>query len=147
MMHHDEQPPSAIERRLVYRCLLESGILIGSEADIWTSVRAHQALETMRICIAEIHDLVLKGQAVLPAAIKLGAKDLWQRTGWPSHRFALDEVADFLVNDSEARRHWENSVPDDRFPHTCPLCKRSAAFVGFNSVECKAKCTTSSSRH
>lgn len=135
--------PNAVERTLIARCLLNEGILIGSPSEIWSHPYSTRTLITWRECMEAIGVLTATKHAVHPSHIKSIVMRQRSADDIPLH---LDEVADFLVKDNEARRYWDTAVTDERFPHRCPLCKTGAAFVGLNLVECKAKCSPSSSR-
>lgn len=128
-------PPSAIEYELVARCLLSSGVLIGSPKEVWSHPGAARALRTMRRCVEVIEHLVASGSGITPSNIRaVVSRGLYESP------YCLEELAEFLVDDPRARAHWGSAVRDDMFPHRCPLCKRAAAFVGYNLVECKARC-------
>lgn len=129
--------PSPIERDLVARCLTTQGLLIGSADFVWSTNLATRALETLRRCIDAIGRLVENGMAVYPAWIKAVVTERDPEGEFP---FALDEMAEFLVEDARARSYWDATIIDDRFPHRCPHCRVSAAFIGFNLVHCKARC-------
>lgn len=129
--------PTKTERTLVARCLMSAGILIGSEDEIWTHMSAARALQTMRLCVAAIQKLVSSKHGVQAAWIKAV---VIQDIGKDPIPFALDEVAEFMVEDRMAREHWNTTVRDDHYPHTCPRCRISAAFIGFNLIDCKARC-------
>lgn len=129
--------PSPQERELVGRCLLEQGVLIGSVDEVWTHPNASRALRTLRMCVDAIAELVRGGHGVKASYVKAV---VMQTDGLSDFPFALDEVAEFLVEDGRARAYWDVRVPDRRrFPHRCPRCG-AAAFVGFNLVDCKAGC-------
>jgi hypothetical protein len=130
---------------LVYRCLLTQGVMIGSEDDIWKGApsSAFRALATLRLCISAIGDLTEGRHTVRAGFVKAV---VMQTNGLSDSPYCLDEMAEFLMEDAEARSYWDSVMLDDRFPVRCPICKTAAAFVGINSVECKAKCVASSSR-
>ena len=128
--------PSHKERRLLARCLLESGVLIGSVDEIWTHGIPWKALPTFRECVESITLLVGGGHAVRAPFVK---SCVLQSTRVGFAPFCLDEIAEFLVADGEARDYWDGQVSDDMYPHRCPFCG-AAAFIGFNQVECKASC-------
>lgn len=130
------RPPSALEHKLVARCLLENGVLIGSHAEIWTSGIAWRALGTFRECIDAITLLIGGGHAVQASFVKAC---VMQADGLSEVPFCLDEIAEFMVNDPEARLYWHVRVRDDMYPHACPRCG-SAAYVGFLQIECRARC-------
>lgn len=130
-----EQPTSA-EAKLIARCLMENGILIGSQEDIWTHPSAFRALGTWKECIDAITLLIGGNHAVRPSFIK---SCVMQADGISSVPFCLDEIAEFLVEDNEARLYWQSRCNDDMYPHKCHKCG-CAAYIGFLTVECKAKC-------
>lgn len=130
------RPASAKEYRLVARCILESGILIGSYSDIWTHHYATEVLGTLRECIDAISLLIGGSHSVKASFVKAC---VMQADGLSKAPLFLDEVAEFLVEDDECRVYWQGMCLDDRFPHRCPHCN-AAAFIGFLQVECKAKC-------
>lgn len=130
-------PPTRDERRIVARCLLESGILIGSQDEIWTHPKALMALGTLRMCVDAIVLLIGGGHGVRASFVKTC---VMQTDGLSAPPFALDEMAEFLLDDSDARSYWEGRVPDDRFPKTCDRCG-SAAYWGLNFIECKVRCS------
>jgi hypothetical protein len=128
--------PSEKEMKLVARCMLESSILIGSQKDIWTHPSAWRMLTTFRECINAITTLIGGNHGVKASFIKAC---VMQSDGMSEVPFALDEVAEFLVDDNEARVYWQTMCIDDMFPHTCPHCG-AAAYIGYLLVECKGKC-------
>jgi hypothetical protein len=132
--------PSPKEWRLVARCLLEEGILIGSYTEIWTDPLPWRVLPTFRECIDAITVLIGGGHGVEPSFVKACVMHS-SSDGFVS--YFLDEVAEFVVKDPEARAYWETLVTDDRFPHRCPHCP-AAAYVGYLQVECKAECRSGS---
>lgn len=129
--------PTQKEYRLVARCLLESGLQIGSYEEIWTSTQAWRALGTLRECMDAITLLIGGNHAVKASFVKAC---VMQADGISETPYVLDEMAEFLVSDDEARQYWQTMTGDDMFPHRCPHCK-AAAYVGFLQVECKARCT------
>lgn len=116
---------------------MTEGILIGSVDEIWTHSAAYRALATWRHCMDAMQRLTDHGQGIFASWIKA---IVMQDVGGDPVPFSLDELAEFMVTDSMARSYWTGCVKDDRFPHRCPLCKTAAAFVGFNQVECRARC-------
>lgn len=138
----DEQPPTKAERHLVYRCLLTRHGLIGDEDDMWASPFAPPVLKALRTCVRAILNLIENREGVYASSIKMRVTSWWGTSAVGG----LDEMADFLVDDREAREYWQGLQPDSRYPHTCPLCGRSPAYVGFLTVECRSKCASSSSR-
>ncbi len=128
--------PSPEEFRLVARCLLESGVLIGSPEEIWTHSSAFRALETLRECVDAIVQLIGGKHGVKASFVKAC---VMQADGLSEAPFCLDEVAEFLVHDGEARRYWQGHVSDDMYPHRCPVCG-AAAFIGFLQIDCKGSC-------
>lgn len=131
--------PTRAERMLIAKCLMENGLLIGSESEIWTHPRAFQALGTWRMCVDAITELIGGGHGVQASFVKACVLQTDGLNGVP---YALEEVADFLVTDTMARLYWDALVTDRRFPHHCPHCG-AAAFVGFLQVDCKARCAES----
>lgn len=129
--------PTDKEYRLVARCFLESGTLIGSYEDIWSVPAAWRALGTFRMCMDAITLLIGGGHAVKASFVKAC---VMQTDGISEAPYLLDEMAEFLVDDDEARTHWQTFITEDRFPHRCPRCS-AAAFIGFLQVECKARCS------
>lgn len=128
--------PTDAEYRLVARCLIHEGVLIGSFAEVWTHTSAWRALSTWRECVDSITMLIGGGHGVEASFVKAC---VMQADGISKVPFCLDEVAEFLVTDAEARRYWHVMCADDRFPHRCAHCG-AAAFVGFLQIDCKAKC-------
>lgn len=132
--------PTRVEKTLIARCLMESGLLIGDDAEqIWTHPWAARTLVTWRLCIDAIVELIGGRHGVQASFIKAC---VMQTDGLEGVPFALDDVAEFLVTDELARLYWDTLVEDARYPHRCPHC-RSAAFVGFLQVDCKARCPAS----
>lgn len=131
--------PTKAERMLIARCMLENGLLIGNEAEIWTSPRAYKALGTWRMCVDAITELIGGGHGVQASFVK---SCVLQTDGLGGVPYALEEIADFLVTDTMARLYWDALTTDRRFPHRCPHCD-AAAFVGFLQVDCKARCPAS----
>jgi hypothetical protein len=132
--------PTKAEKLLIARCLMESGLLIGDNADqIWTHPRAYRALATWRLCIDAIVELIGGRHGVQASFVKAC---VLQADGLDGVPFALEEVADFLVTDDLARLYWDALIGDTHYPHRCPHCQ-SAAFVGFLQVDCKARCPAS----
>lgn len=127
---------------LIYRCLMESGLSIGSVDDVWSDSRAWRSLGTWRMCIDAITELIGGNHGVKASFIKAC---VMQTDGLGSVPYALEEVADFLVTDTLARLYWQSMVPDGDYPHKCPHCN-SAAFIGFLQVDCKARCAASQPR-
>lgn len=115
---------------------MSEGILIGTVDEIWTHSSATRALRTWRQCITAIQRLSDHGQGIFSSWVK--AIVMQDAAGMAP--FALDEIAEFIVQNPEARVYWQSVLVDDRFPHRCPHCKVSAAFIGFNQVECKSRC-------
>jgi hypothetical protein len=134
--------PTKIERALVARCLLESGVLIGTVDEIWTHPNAYRAFETWRMCVDAIVELIGGGHGVQSSFVKACVMQFDGLSGVP---YALEEVAEFLVTDPVARMYWDGLTLDSHYPHRCPHC-RAAAFVGFNQVDCKARCVASMPR-
>ncbi len=134
--------PSPIERRLVARALLTGGVLIGNEDEIWTHSSALRALGTLRMCVEAIGMLYRGGHGIQPSYVKA---IVMQEDGLSGAPFALEEVADFLLTDPEARAYWDGLLPDRHFPHRCPHCG-AAAFIGFLQVWCKGRCPLSKTR-
>ncbi|MBV9125672.1 MAG: hypothetical protein JO112_20170 [Planctomycetes bacterium] len=134
--------PSAAERAMVARCLLLSGLRIGSVDEIWTHNDAWRALVTLRMCMDAIRMLVRGQHSVQASYVKAIVMQDDDLTDTP---FALDEVAEFLLNDPQGRHYWDSRVEDKHFPHRCPHCD-AAAFVGFLQVWCKARCAPSKTR-
>ena len=130
------RPPSTSERHLVARCLFDSEALIGSEDEIWTHPDAMRALGTFRECIDAITLLIGGKHGVAASFVKAC---VMQADGITSIPFMLDDVAEFLTTNGEARAYWQSLCQDDRFPHRCPWCG-AAAFWGFLQIECKANC-------
>lgn len=128
--------PTDKEYRLVARCLIQQGVLIGSHEQIWTHQSAWRALGTWRECIDAV-TLLIGGRHGVEASFVKAC--VMQADGLDGVPFCLDEVAEFMVEDAEARAYWQAVTPDDRFPHRCPQCG-CAAFIGFLQVECKARC-------
>ncbi len=124
---------------LVARCLMESGLLIGSTDEIWSHPRAYRTLGTWRMCVDAITELIGGGHGIQASFVKAC---VLQTEGLGEVPFALEEVADFLVTDTMARLYWDSLVADRHYPHRCPHCG-AAAFVGFNLVDCKAACPMS----
>lgn len=131
-----------MERALVARALLESGILIGSVDEIWSHPSAYRALGTWRMCVEAITDLIGGGHGVQASFVKAC---VMQIDGLDSAPYALEEVAEFIVSDPIARMYWQSMVTDRDYPHRCPHCS-AAAFVGFLQVDCKARCPASKPR-
>ena len=131
--------PTRIERALVARCLLETGLLIGSVDEIWSHPTAFRALGTWRMCIEAITELIGGGHGVQSSFVKAC---VMQFDGLGSVPFGLDDIAEFIVTDPVARMYWDGLTPDRHYPHRCPHCN-AAAFVGFNLVDCKMRCPTS----
>jgi hypothetical protein len=134
--------PTLNERRLIARCLLESGLLIGNEQEIWANPRAYRALATWRMCIDAITELIGNKHGVNASFIK---SCVMQTDGLDSVPYALEEIAEFLANDQLARIYWDSQMRDSRYPHRCPHC-HAAAFIGFLQVDCKARCSASAPR-
>jgi hypothetical protein len=134
--------PSSRERYLVYRCLLTQGVLIGDEDEVWTHPSADRALVTLRLCVDAIRMLYRGGHGVQASYLKAL---VMQEDGLDGMPFALDEMAEFLVEDVEARNYWDSRMADDRWPHVCPFCG-GAAYVGYLQVECKGRCPQSKTR-
>lgn len=129
--------PTKREHRIVARCLLENGILIGSPSEIWSHPSAWRALGTLRECVDAITLLIGGGHAVKASFVQAC---VMQADGISEVPFLLEEVSEFLVADPEARQFWQDMCNDDRFPHRCHVCG-AAAFIGFLQVECKARCS------
>lgn len=134
--------PSAPERRLVARCLLDKGILIGNEEEIWTHQSAWRTLGTFRMCMEAIRMLYRGGHGVQASYVKA---IVMQEDGLEGVPFALDEVAEFMLEDPECRMYWDGMLGDRHFPHRCPHCG-AAAFIGLKEVWCKARCPESKTR-
>lgn len=134
-----EMPPNRKERRLVYRCLLEQGVLIGNEEEVWSVPAAYRALDTLRECVDAICTLI-GGRHGLTSSFVKACVMQGDMAGGGHAPYVLDEMAEFLVHDGEARAYWEGFVSDALYPHRCPFCGASA-FVGFLQVDCKAKCS------
>lgn len=130
--------PTDWEYRLIARCLIESDVLYGTHREIWTHTSAWRALATWRECIDTITMLIGDSHGVQASFIKAC---VMQADGISEAPFCLDEIAEFLVNDGEARKYWRVMCQDEMFPHSCPRCG-AAAFVGFIQVDCKARCQT-----
>ena len=128
--------PNPKERRIVGRCLLEMAVLIGSVDEIWTDVAAYRALETLRMCVDAIRLLVNGKHAVKSSFVKSVVIQTNDLGGTP---YCLDEVAEFIMTDGEARAYWDTQVPDELHPSKCPLCG-AYAYVGLNEIDCKAGC-------
>lgn len=128
--------PTDWEWKLVARCMLEQHVLFGSFEEIWASPLTWRALGTWRECIDAISLLIGGSHSVKASFVK---SCVMQADGISEAPYMLDEVAEFLVEDSEARVYWQAMCADDRFPHRCPHCG-AAAYVGFLQVECKAAC-------
>ncbi len=128
--------PTGHEKKLIAKCLLEAGILIGSPTEIWSHQMAWRALETWRLCVDAITLLIGGRHGVQPSFIKAC---VMQTEGLKEGPFCLDDIAEFLAADPQARMYWDALTSDDRFPQRCPHCK-AAAYVGFNEVDCKARC-------
>ena len=128
--------PSDDEFILIARCLLEQGILIGSHEEIWTHGSAWRALGTWRECVDAITLLAGGNHGIKASFVKAC---VMQADGIHETPFCLDEIAEFIVNDPDARKHWISMCSDDRYPHRCPRCN-AAAFIGFNQVDCRARC-------
>lgn len=128
--------PSSEERWIVWKCLMDNGLLIGSLDEVWTHRNAWLLLTTLRECMDAISLIVGAGIAVHSETIK---SCVMQSDGMDTAPFGLSYMAEFLYEDNRARTYWQSMTPDDKFPHKCPYCK-SAAFIGFNMVDCKAKC-------
>lgn len=131
--------PTRIERALVGRCLLESGHLIGSIDEIWSVQKAYRALTTWRMCIDAIVELIGGNHGVQASFVKAC---VMQVDGLGEAPYALDDIAEFLIDDPVARMYWDGLTSDSHYPHRCPHCD-AAAFVGFLQVECKARCEAS----
>jgi hypothetical protein len=132
-----DQTPTEVERRLIARALLESGLLIGNVVEIWTHPRAYRALTTWRMCMEAITDLIGGGHGIQASFVKACVMQFDGLEGVP---WGLEEIAEFLVDDPLARMYWDAMIPDKHYPHRCPRCE-SAAFVGFLQVDCKARCS------
>ena len=128
--------PSDEERWIVWRCLLESGILIGSIIETWTHRNAWLMLGTLRECIDALMLIIDSGISVHPDTIKVC---VMQSEGLDCVPFSLGEMTHFLCENPRARNYWQTFVPDSHYPHKCPKCG-FAAFIGFNLVDCKARC-------
>jgi hypothetical protein len=128
--------PTKQERRHIWRCFLIKEILIGSEDDVWTAPSAYRALATLRHCMSAIKQLVDGQHGIEASFIKA---IVMQTDGMGQMPFALDEVAEYLCEEHEARRWWQSQVSDSRFPHRCPECG-SAAYIGLRLIECRANC-------
>jgi hypothetical protein len=126
----------------VARCLIASGELYGDEDDVWTHHVAYRALATWRLCMEAISMLVRGKHAVQASYIK---GIVMQEDGLADRPIFLDDIAEWMVEDAEARLYWQSLAPDERFPHRCPHCG-SAAYVGFLQVSCKARCPSSKTR-
>ncbi len=119
------------------RCLADQGvILVESLEEVWYTGLGPRALGTWRECVDAITLLIGGGHAVQASFIKAC---VMQADGISEIPFCLDEVAEFLVDDHEARAYWQDMLPDERFPHLCPACG-AAAYWGYNVIECKAGC-------
>ncbi len=128
--------PSDTEYRLVARCMLENGILIGSHAELWGHGSAWLVLLTMRQCIEAITELIGGGHGVQKSFVKSCVMQMDGVTSVPYH---LEDITEFLIDDSEARAYWQSLCTDDRYPHRCPACGM-AAFIGFLLIDCKGEC-------
>ena len=134
--------PTRLERSLIARALMEGGLLIGSVDEIWTHPDAYKALETWRMCIEAITELIGGGHGVQASFVKAC---VLQFDDLPRTPYGLSEIADFLVTDQVARMYWSALITDKDYPHRCPHCK-AAAFIGFLQVDCKARCPASKPR-
>ena len=94
------------------------------------------------MCVEALTELIGGGHAVQSSFIKAC---VMQTDGLGSAPYALEEVAEFLVEDPIARIYWDGRVRDGHYPHQCPHC-HAAAFVGFLQVDCKARCRASTPR-
>lgn len=132
--------PTKSERFHIARCLTMYGVLIGSEREIWTHPSATRALVTWRLCLEAITELIGGRHGIEASFIQACVMQLEDVVEVP---FALSEVAEYLATDSTARLYWRLMCLDrENFPHRCPHCG-AAAFVGFNLVDCKARCPAS----
>lgn len=130
--------PSKIEKRHVWRAILIQDVMIISEEDLWANHPiAFRALVTMRLCMDAIQRLI-DGQHEVNAgfvkAVVMQGDDMDGEVP-----FMLDEMAEYLMTDEEARRWWQSQIADSRYPHRCPFCS-AAAYIGFNQIECRALC-------
>lgn len=125
---------------LVARALMESGELIGSEDEIWSSPYAYRALVTWRLCIEAITELIGGGHGVQASFVKACVMHMDDMS--TNAPYALDAIAEFMVGDTLCRLYWSALVSDQDYPHRCPHCN-AAAFIGFLQVDCKACCPAS----
>lgn len=131
-----EMDPTPAERRLVYRCFLHQMILLGNEEEIWSVPDAWRMLNTLRSCVSGIEALTKVGFPVTPDGV-MSATLL--QVGVGPEPFHLADMAVHLCEDDEARLYWQTQLNDEKFPHRCPNCG-AAAYVGFNQVDCRARC-------
>lgn len=131
--------PTRIEKSLVARALMSGGILIGSVDEIWTHPSAFRALSTWRLCMEAITTLIGGGHGVQASFVKACVMQLDDVVDVP---FALDEIAEFMIDDPVARMYWNTHVSDPHYSHRCPFCG-AAAFIGIVHVDCKARCPQS----
>ena len=126
-----------VRRSLTARCLLESGILMGSTEEILGHDIGKASLRTFDLCVEAAVHLMTRKLTVSPSFVVMAAQSMTD----PGEEFmvCIDEVSVFVVKDRYARKFWEAFVRDERFPHRCHVCG-SAGFVGFNQVECKGSC-------
>jgi hypothetical protein len=116
--------------------MLQQGLLIGNEEEIWTHQNAWRALGTFRECVDAITLLIGGSHGVEASFVKACVMQAEGLAGTP---YALDEIAEFMVTDSECRHYWQTQTNDDRFPDRCPFCG-GAGWIGFNLIECKGRC-------
>lgn len=129
--------PSLKEQHLLSRCLIEAGVFPEtSTRQLWGSPLAWVAYSTWRECLDALTILIGGGHGVEASFVKAC---VMQADGISEVPYCLDEIAEFMVDDAEARAYWQQLCQDDMFPHVCPRCG-AAAFVGFLIVECKAQC-------
>ena len=129
-------PPTQEERWIVWRCLLEGGLLIGSIDEVWTHQHAWNTFKTLHECMDALELIINANLSV--NAITIRACVL-QSDNVSSMPFAMREMSEFLVENDRARNYWQTHIATNMHPHRCPHCG-AAAFIGFNLIDCLARC-------
>ena len=131
--------PTNQERLVLWEMMLRSQALSGGLDEVWRHPATWRALGTMRRAVRSLDGLARLGRAVAASRVKRGMEGLPFLEGEEDPPFMLDEVVEHLLCDGRAKDYWMRLMPDERFPHQCPLCGL-AAFVGFTQVECRHGC-------